>query len=213
MTELFCSAVTSPTEQLIVPLRTGPAGVVPPITGVRSTLLASSLMALKERDLLPRYLENLPPSLHSKVLHSVAGSWLPVDIGVAHYTAADRLELSAHEQFEIGRSVAERVQNGMLGTLVRLAKTAGVTPWTGLQQFQRLWDRLLQGGSGAVYRLGPKEARVEIHGVSLVSIAYFRNGWRGMFAGSGQLFASKVYVTEISRQTTRTSMALRVAWA
>jgi hypothetical protein len=200
-------------EEVLVPLRTGPNGIVTSVTAVRSTLIASSLMALKERDLLPRYLETLPSHLHASVLDSVAGSWLPVEVGIAHYTAADALGLSALEQFEIGGSVAERVQNSMLGTLVRLAKTAGVTPWTGLQQFQRLWDRLLQGGSGAVYRLGPKEARVEIHGVPLVKTAYFRNGWRGMFASSGRLFASKVYVTEIGRRSTATSMALRVAWA
>lgn len=184
-----------------------------PITHVRSTLIASSLMALKERDLFSRYLERLPANLHESILQSVAGSWLPLEVGMAHYAAAEGLALSPQEQFEIGSSVAERVQNGMLGTLVRVAKTAGVTPWTGLEQFQRLWDRLLQGGGGAVWRLGPKEARVEIHGVPMVSFAYFRNGWRGMFAGSGSLFVSKVYVTEIARKTTATSMALRVAWA
>ena len=200
-------------EQVVVALRVGVTGNVAPVTHVRSTLLASSVMAIREHGHLDGYLQNLPAELHSTVLHSVAGSWVPIEVGFAHYVAADALGLSAREQFEIGHSVAERVQNSLLGTLVRLAKTAGVTPWTGLEQFQRLWDRLLQGGSGSVHRLGPKEARVEIQGVPLVRVAYFRNGWRGMFAGSGKLFCSKVYITEIVSRTTPSSMALRVAWA
>lgn len=200
-------------EQVVVALRVNATGKVTPVSHVRSTLLASSILALRERGYIDRYLENLPPELHSTMLAVVAGSWLPVSVGLAHYEAADRVGLSAREQFEIGLGVAERVQNSLLGTLVRVARTAGVTPWNGLEQFQRLWDRLLQGGAGAVYRLGPKEARVEIHGVPLVGVAYFRNGWRGMFAGSGQLFARRVYVTEIVARTTPTSMALRVAWA
>jgi hypothetical protein len=200
-------------EEIIVPLRVDTAGVVSPVTHVRSTLLASSVLAIREHGYMDRYLEKLPTELHATVLHSVAGSWLPLDVGFAHYTAADALGLSAREQFDIGRNVAERVQNSVLGTLVKVAKSAGVTPWIGLGHFQRLWDRLLQGGSGAVHRLGPKEARVEMHGVGLVRIAYFRNGWRGMFSGSGELFATKVYVTELASRTTDSSMALRVAWA
>jgi hypothetical protein len=205
--------VPRPNEEVILALRVGPSGVVAPVTRVSSTLLASSVLAIRERGLLDEYLQNVPPELHATVLQSVGWSWLPVEVGLAHYRAADALGLSPREQFEIGRSVAARVQNSTLGTLVRLAKTAGVTPWTGLGHFQRLWDRLLEGGAGAVYRLGPKEARVEIHGVPLVRLAYFRNGWRGMFAGSGELFSSKIYVTEMVNRTTQTSMSLRVAWA
>jgi hypothetical protein len=205
--------VASPTEQTIVPLRLDATGKIAPVTEVRSTLLASSILALREMAHFEAYLANLPASYHATVLESVAGSWLPVAAGVAHYSAADALGLSAREQFEIGRSVAVRVQNTALGTLVRVAKSAGVTPWIGLGHFQRLWDRLLRGGAGSVVRLGPKEARIEIHGVAMVAIPYFRNGWRGMFAGSGELFCSKIYVTEMTSRTTPTSMSLRVAWA
>jgi len=205
--------VTSPTEQTIVPLRVDATGRVAPVTEVRSTLLASSILALREMGHFDAYLTKLPHDYHAPVLESVAGSWLPIAVAVAHYSAADALGLTAREQFEIGRSVAERVQNTALGTLLRVAKTAGVTPWVGLGHFQRLWDRLLRGGAGSVVRLGPKEARVEIHGVALVDIPYFRNGWRGMFAGSGELFCSKIYVTEITTRTTPSSMSLRVAWA
>jgi hypothetical protein len=132
---------------------------------------------------------------------------------MAHYAAADALGLSVQEQFDNGREVAERIQNSMLGTLVRAARGAGLTPWTGLDQFQRLWDRLLRGGAGAVYRLGPKEARVEAHGVPLIQFAYFRNAWRGMFAGSGALFCNRIFVTEIAGYLRERVFAVRLAWA
>ena len=200
----------SPTEQLVVVPRRSP---LVPVTHVRSTLLASSLQTLRSHGSFDAYLALLPAPHHTTVLEAVIGSGIPLSVAIAHYTAADSLGLSVHQQFENGRVVAERIQNSLLGTLVRAAKGAGVTPWTGLAQFQRLWDRLLQGGSGAVYQLGPKEARVEAHGVPLVGIPYFRNAWRGMIAGSGALFCNKIFVTELARHTSKDSFAMRAAWA
>jgi len=77
-----------------------------------------------------------------------------------------------------------------------------------------MWDRVMVGGSGAVYRIGPKEARVEAHGIPLVKWGYFRNSWRGMFACAGELFCEKLYVTDISPPgaTSQGVFALRVAW-
>jgi hypothetical protein len=185
------------------------------VTHVRSTLLASSLQTLRARGMLEAYLLKLPVEMHAPVLEAVAGSWIPLSVGAAHYAAAEALGLSPAEQLNNGREVATRVQNSMLGTLVRAAKAVGVTPWSGLEQFQRLWDRLLLGGAGAVYRLGPKEARVEAHGNPLVEGVYFRNAWRGMFAASGELFCQKLYVTEISgpKPGATVPFVLRIAWA
>jgi hypothetical protein len=197
--------------EVVVALRTE-GHRVPVVTQVRSTLLASSVRVLRAQGLLDRYLALLPSALHDPVLSAVAGSWMPLSIAMAHYGAADSLGLSTQEQFENGRRVADQIQNTMLGTVARAAKGAGVTPWVGLEYFQRLWDRIMVGGSGAVYRLGPKEARVECHGVPLVEYAYFRNAWRGMFAGSGALFCSRMFVTELPRLRDA-PFVLRVAWA
>jgi hypothetical protein len=200
-------------EEVRVPLRTN-GGRVPLVTHARSTLIAGSVLGLRGRGLLDRYLLHLPKEMHDVIMQSVAGDWVPLEVAVAHYRAADALGLSADEQFELGRTAADRVQNSLLGTLARVTKGAGVTPWVGLDYFQRLWDRMLQGGSGAVYALGPKEARAEVHGLPhLPEIAYFRNGWRGMFAGSCALFCNKVYVTEVRKLTTPTTLGFRVAWA
>jgi hypothetical protein len=200
---------TRPREEVLVPL-----GAVEPVTHMRSTQVAASVLALRAKGYFDRYLANLPASFHEPVLHSVPGTWVHIDVGVAHYRAAEALGLSVEQQFEMGRGVAERIQNGLLGTLVRLAKTAGVTPWMGLEYMPKLWQRTLIGGAAAVYRLGPKEARVECHGMPvLAGLGYFRNGFRGMIASSGELFASKVYVSDLATYVVRGVIGFRVAWA
>ena len=71
----------------------------------------------------------------------------------------------------------------------------------------------MQGGSAAVYKVGPKEARIEGHGVPMAEIAYFRNAWRGMIAGSAEMFAQKAYAQELPAFENRTTVAYRLAWA
>jgi hypothetical protein len=185
-----------------------------PATQVRSTQIAASALSLKAMGYLDRYLALLPAEYHEPVLHSVPGVWLPIEIGVAHYRAAQSLGLSVDQQLAMGGAVADRVQNGLLGTLVRMAKTAGVTPWMGLEYVPKLWQRTFIGGGVAVYELGPKEARVECHGApGLAELAYFRNGFRGMFASSGKLFCSRIYVHDLMTFALRGVIGFRIAWA
>jgi hypothetical protein len=208
------SLAPSAKDELLVALDIGPGGAVTPATQIRSTLLAASVLSLRSRGHFDRYLAHLPKESHEPVLQSVPGAWVPIAVGIAHYRAAEALGLTMEEQLEVGRGVADRIQNGLLGTLVRLAKTAGVTPWMGLEYFPRLWQRTIMGGGCAVYRLGPKEARVECHGIpELAELGYFRNGFRGMFASSGQLFCQKVYVTDLAAFTLRRRIGFRVSWA
>ena len=200
-------------EEVLISLQVSSNGKVEPVTHMRSTLVAASLLSLKSLGHLDAYLRNLPAALHDTILHSVAGMWLPLEIGVAHYRAADALDLSVEEQIAVGHAVADRIQKSLLGTLVRVAKSAGVTPWTGLEYSPRLWGRVLQGGSLALYRLGPKEARVECHGApELARLPYFRNGFRGMFLGSGQLFCEKLYARDLASFVARGVVAFQVAW-
>jgi hypothetical protein len=201
-------------DEVFVPLDVGPRGIVEPVTQIRSTHIAASVLALRSRGHFEAYVTHLPQALHEGILRSVPGTWLPIEMAVAHYRAAEAVGLTTEAQLEMGRGVAEKIQNGLLGTLVRLAKTAGVTPWTGLEYFPRLWQRTMIGGGVAVYRLGPKEARIECHGVpDLAELAYFRNGFRGMFASSGELFCSRVYVTDLIAFTLRKVIGFRVSWA
>jgi hypothetical protein len=199
-------------EEALVPFATK-RGLVPRTTEFRSTWLASSLLALRERQLLDRYLEALPREHHDAVLGTVAGVWLPAEVSVAHYTAVETLGLTVPEQIAIGEDVARHAQGTVLSVAVRLAKEAGVTPWTVLVRLPGLWNRIWVGGAIAIFKLGPKEARVEIAGWTSAHIPYCRNAMRGVLSGLLQLFCGRVYVHEIPALCTPLTLGYRVSWA
>jgi hypothetical protein len=162
---------------------------------------------------MPEY-ERLVPAAHKETLLScIAGVWLPMEIGVAHYATCDALRLSTEEVYDIGMDVSVQVQATFLGTLSKMARSAGVTPWTGLAQFQRLWDRVLDGGGVEVRRVGPKDAHVEVVALPLVDIPYFRVAFRGFIVAGCSIFAAKVYGREVSTTGSKGAVAYRIAWA
>jgi hypothetical protein len=198
--------------EVVVAFRMDPAKMEP-AKHVRSTLITSSLTALRKRGYMPDY-ERLVPAFHREtLLHCIAGVWLPMATGLAHYRTCDALKLSAEEVYDIGMDVSVQVQATFLGTLSKMARSAGVTPWTGLAQFQRLWDRVLDGGGVAVFRAGPKDAHIEIAALPLVDIPYFRVAFRGFIVAGCSIFAAKVYGREISTAQSRGSAVYRMAWA
>jgi hypothetical protein len=198
--------------EVIVAFRTDPAKMEP-AKHVRSTLITSSLTAIRKRGYMPAY-ERLVPALHRETLLScIAGVWLPMATGIAHYQTCDALNLSATEVYDIGLDVSVQVQATFLGTLSKMAKSAGVTPWTGLAQFQRLWDRVLDGGGVSVVRVGPKDAHIEIVALPLVDIPYFRVAFRGFIVAGCSIFATKVYGREVPVTRSNGSAAYRAAWA
>lgn len=186
---------------------------LPPAKHFRSTWIVSSQRALRERDLFARYVDLLPPQHHEVVLQCVAATWVPMADVVAHYRACDALELSTDEQVALGEMVSDRVQGSIFATVVKMAKGAGVTPWTILPHFRRLWERGADGGSVAVYKRGPKEARIELVGCALFEIPYFRAAMRGVITGIVKQFCRKAFISEVARAAApRDSILLRLQW-
>lgn len=176
-------------------------------------MIGASVLALRALGHFDAYIKHLPAEHRETILGSVAGTWLDYRVGVAHYRALDALGLTNEEQLEIGRDVGRRVHATIFGTMARLARSVGVTPWAGLAQQKRLWSGTIDGGAVAVYKLGPKEARFEAHGVpELVAIPYFRNAFRGIYVSGSELFCKKMYVSEIPSFTQRGIVGYRLAW-
>jgi hypothetical protein len=69
------------------------------------------------------------------------------------------------------------------------------------------------GGGVAVYKVAAKEARVDVLNVAFASIPYFRGAFRGLASVGIGLFCTKVYVTELPKLGTASSVVLRFAWA
>lgn len=190
-----------------------PRDQVDSVTQFRSAWLHSSLRSLRTHGLLDRYLTLLPTKLQDTVLGAPLGVWLPGHVSEAHYAACEKLDLEVSLQIAIGAEVAERVHGTILSIAVKMAHEVGATPWTVLGQFGKLWGYIWVGGAVGVFKLGPKEARLEVLGWPCSRFTYCKNGILGVTQGLIQLFCRKVYVREVPRLCTSTSLGYRIAWA
>jgi hypothetical protein len=196
--------------EIILPL---PAKIEP-LRHIRSTLLMSSYATMRELGHGDAYLAKLPARHHPMILEGVIGTWVPIEVAVAHYMACDALALSTEEQIAIGRRVGDRIQGTVLGTVVRMAKEAGVSPLTVLPHWQRFWNRVFDGGGLYANRLGPKEVEMGMRGVVLADCSYFRIAVRGLMMGLLDLFCRKSYVREQGADKRRPGCgSFRIQWA
>jgi hypothetical protein len=215
-TPILSTSAPASLEELLVPFPAARARV-PMATQFRSTWLNSSLVALRERGHFERYVSFLPETDRAAILESVAGTWLPIYVAVAHYRACDALGLSKREAWELGMEVTRRAYGTSLALAFRLAKQAGVTPWSVLEQLPRVWERVWCGGGVAVHKRGPKEALVEIIQWPPAGVPYVRHSLPAVMEAVVELFCKKAYVTEVTTPKTEaapeTVIALRVQWA
>jgi hypothetical protein len=186
----------------------------PPATHVRSSLIVSSLQALRARSHFDAYAQRLP-ALERDVLPNIAaGLWLPMGLAMTHYEACEALGLPAEEQVALGAAVSDRVQGSFLGLFLRAANGVGITPWIPLGAADRLWGRVFQGGGGVeIAQLGPKEATCRFRGLPIMDIPYVRNGWRGVFVAGMQPFCAKAYAVELPRERRPLGAMYRLSWA
>ncbi len=197
-----------PAREVILPF---PAHVQP-VRAIRSTVIVSSFAVLRENDLFDAYAAALPGEKRELLVHLVAGAWIPLDLGLLHYAACDSLGMPHDTIAQFGRGVFDRVRGTLLGTTVRMAREAGVTPWTVFPHLQRFWDRAYQGGGLSVTKMGPKEARGEVVQARMCDSIYFRHALRGLLGGVLELFCQKAYVSILQTQAPA-SVAYQMQWA
>ena len=184
-----------------------------PLRRVRSTLLVASYRVVqnlgRERD----YLAALPAEHHAPITGAVAGTWVPVDVAIAHYDACEKLGLSVESQVEVGKGVGSQIRGTFFGTVMNLSKEVGVTPWSVIPSIPRLWPRLFDGSAIAISTQGPKEIRMDVTGLPLVDIPYFRNALRGQAMGMLDLFCRKTFASVYNGRFAPGSTSLRIQWA
>jgi hypothetical protein len=189
-----------------------PPDPCPPLTRVRSTLLVASIATVRRLGYFDAYSAALAPDRRTAVLECVAGVWLPLASAAAHYAACDTLGLGDEAQVGIGRSVGVQLQGTLTSIVLRMAKEGGVTPWTVMPQFHTFWSRLFDGSGLAAWKVGPKEARLDVVGMPLCASRYFRNALRGQAMVILDLFCKKSYMTE-RPGAARGLYSFRVQWA
>jgi hypothetical protein len=197
-------------RELFLPLRSTLQNIVP-AHHVRGTLLLSSLSTLQCKGLLDRYYERLEPVFQGQIRSIVAGEWLPIKIGMAHYQACEALGLSRAEQMDLGRGVGQKQDKIIFNSMLALAKKAGVTPWTPLSLLHKIQDRVIQGGDIAVYKLSPKDARLEVHRVPFLQFEYVQTAYCGMFKNTAEYFCRRAYMKVHEATALKTTFLL--SWA
>jgi len=172
----------------------------------------ASIDTVRQRGLFVAYERALAAQHKETLLGAIAGTWLPMDAALAHYRACDSLGLTAEQQVQSGRSTFDGARGTLLGTAVRLARGAGLTPWTELPLLQRFWDRGFDGGAVSVTRAGPKDAHTTLVHCAVIASPYFRNGLRGLLTALMELTCTKAYVTD-RRPVSESTLSFRVQWA
>lgn len=198
-------------EEVVLPFP-APRDRVPVTTLVRSTLLTASQKSLREHGHYDRYAALIAPAYRETLLVLTAGVWLPVDVAAAHYDTCQRLDLPPSEIIAIGAEVEKNTERTFLTFLTRAAHEAGATPWLPLSQIMRLWARVFVGSAVAVYKTGPKDARIEVGGWPLSTNAYMRTAVRGIIPSILELFCKKSYAREVPELLSPLTCAWRVQW-
>ena len=182
------------------------------LKGLRSTVVVSGIAVFRARGIFDSYSANLEPKTREALLTTVAGTWLPVHLALAHFAAVDAIGLTSEQSFDIGATSARRFGETLWGTAVRMTRAAGVDPWNIFAAYDRLWRRSFDGGGFMVARGGPKEAFVEIRSVPFARHAYFRDALRGTHQAVLALFARTLYVREVRGRTHPEGFSMRISW-
>jgi hypothetical protein len=188
-----------------------PEDRIRPVTQVRSSPVVTAQGLLRASGRIEAYTQNLAPEARPAVFGVVPGAWIPVETALAHHRAIDALRLPASEQIALATASGEKMQSALTGTILRMSREVGVTPWLLLPHSQRLWDRICRGGDISIEKVGPKEAIVRMYGLSLLSTTYFRVAIRYVLQSGLSLWCSRAYVTEVTRSPT--TVTFREAWA
>lgn len=189
-----------------------PAGDYPEVERVRSTLLTASLQGVRHMGWEARYFAALSPELRGEMELLTAGAWVPISLGIAHYTACDAMDLSSDEMKEMGRQVSVRTQKTFVGTVGSIAAGAGATPWHIFQHGHRIWGRIFDGGDHVAYKIGPKDIDIVCMGCPLLRIRYFRTAMGAYYSALAGVVASSVHWHELPEHRGDEKLGLRVSW-
>lgn len=200
-----------PSEEELLPFG-APRNSIALATTIRGTVLLTSQRALRTRGLFDRYVKNLAPEHKDALLTMTAAAWVPMDVALAHYTACQELHLERDVILDIGGESGRFLNETVLSVVLRLSKEVGVTPWSALMHADRLRVRTWQGGKIALFKLGPKEARLEWVGIPVAGVPYYKIAFGGFIYGIITLLTSTAFVRELPRYCTATTLGYRCSW-
>jgi hypothetical protein len=183
-----------------------------PLRSVKSTLLMASVAALRETGRYDDYHARLEPEFDEALLRCIAGTWVPERAARAHYRACDALALSPLEQMAVGQRTGIGLKTHLTRVATVVSRSAGVTPWSLFEQWNRFWARTFDGGGVSVMKLGPKEAEVVYAQCSLLESPYFRSALRGVAVGLLGAVTQRSFMSELPAAARVDEIRYRFSW-
>lgn len=187
--------------------------VLRPITQARSTIIVAGIQTLRAHNLFSQYLTILTPGLREELLGLVAGMWIPIDLALEHYRAADRLNIDPSTIEAIGGEVADRTYKSWLAPLLLRAKRADSTPWDTFAMAHENNDLTWKGGDTQILKEGPKQALYEWVGQPLASVPYFVRSFSAFMRALLNVSADRVYQRLVTERCSPTAICLRFTWS
>jgi len=191
---------------------TSPAG--PEVTHMRGALLVNSLDNLKALGVYERYVELLPRAHREVIPYTLAASWIPIELAMAHYDTCDALTLDEPQLVRMGELMAARVADTYLGSALRISRNAGMESlWAAIKQNHRLLERMYQGGGMCVMKTGPKDLILENTGLPIVASRYWRTVYTHYMRAVGDMFTKVTYVRLVRPRVAHPrSIAISASW-
>jgi hypothetical protein len=199
-------------EQREILIAHDPAGH--PLTAVRNVLIQASLAELKTNGHYERYTRLVAPSVLEQLVSSLAPSWVPVELVLAHYEACENLGLSPDEFAEMGKRVGGRVQDAVLVSLAKKVREGDFDLWRAMLPLHRMWPRVFRGGSVQTVKVGPREMVLEEWGFAVNRYHYYRQGHIAALTATYTALGARLTSAKIeSYNAPRDELVVRIAWA
>jgi hypothetical protein len=160
-------------------------------THVRSTLLQQSLRGIRNQGNFQRWEAYIDPLHRDTILEAIAPSWLPIEVGLAHYLACDRFGEDDATLDKIGEGVGTQLQSTLLGVASKIVLSTVISQETINSCFLKLWPRLCKGGQLDIVYSG-KIVTIELRAATLPKSRYFRGTFLGNVRAGSKLFGQKL---------------------
>jgi hypothetical protein len=197
--------------KVVLPL-SGPSPV-PLATHVRGTVLVSSQRSLEARGLSAQYQKTIPAAFRDALTLVVAPSWIPMEVGLAHYWACDRMDLTLTDIQAIGRESGKFIYSATVVTVLRMSAQFGSTPWAVFGNLNRFSARTWDGGAGfEVRQVAQKEAEIHWHGQPCAVVPYFQHAFGAFLCGCIEPLCRTAYYRMLKPPAGTYSLGYRVSW-
>jgi hypothetical protein len=185
----------------------------PQVTDMRGIVIQGRLKQLRDNGHFEEYERRVPAAYRDQILHSLAASWVPIEVSMAHFDALDAMPLSDAQITRMAEPMGAGIFQNLFASMLRAALTNGAEAgiWFGLKQADRVFSRMYNGGSVKVTQAGPKDALVEIDGLRFARSRCFRLSHcaflRGIFS-----FSTKACVCKLQPQPKPDRIAVTLSW-